>query len=148
MLFKFEYLALLSLGLGAHAIPLSTPNEVQVAKRGAALNAFLNYLLSYLPAINTTITDATSIITGLDNILADLTGAQETYNELGGTCREYTVIFARGTAEPGNVSMQISPRVDQPNIQLSLGWGPRRTTVVRRIGRQIWLLCADYSGSE
>lgn len=117
MLFKFEYLALLSLGLGAHAIPLSTPNEVQVAKRGAALNAFLNYLLSYLPAINTTITDATSIITGLDNILADLTGAQETYNELGGTCREYTVIFARGTAEPGNVSMQISPRVDQANIQ-------------------------------
>lgn len=112
MLFKFKYLALLSLGLNAHAIPLAEPNEVHVAKRGAALNAFLNYLLSYLPAINTTITDATSIITGLDSILADLTGAQETYNELGGACREYTVIFARGTAEPGNVSTQISPRVD------------------------------------
>lgn len=112
MLLKFKYLTLLSLSLSAHAIPLTKPNEVHVAKRGAALNAFLNYLLSYLPAINTTITDATSIITGLDSVLAHLTGAQETYNELGGACTEYTVIFARGTAEPGNVRTQISPRVD------------------------------------
>lgn len=106
MFFKFAYLALISLGLNAYAFPLAEPNEVHVTKRGAVLNAFLSNLLSYLPAINTTITDATSIITGFDNILAALTGAQETYNELGGPCTKYTVIFARGTAEPGNVCAQ------------------------------------------
>jgi hypothetical protein len=103
MFCKLENLVLLFIALNTYAFPLAEPNEVKIKERGAGLNSFLSILLSHLPAINTSITDATQIITGFDNILGALTGAQETYNELGGTCTEWTVIFARGTAEPGNV---------------------------------------------
>lgn len=106
MFFKLEKLILLFIALNTYALPFAEPNEVHIKERGAGLNSFLNILLSHLPAINTSITDATQIITGFDNILGALTGAQETYNELGGTCTEWTVIFARGTAEPGNVCKQ------------------------------------------
>lgn len=101
--FKLQCLALIFLGFNAYAFPLAEPNEVQISERGAGLNSFLNILLSHLPAIDTSITDATGIITSFDNLLGALTGAQDTYNELGRPCTEWTVIFARGTAEPGNV---------------------------------------------
>jgi hypothetical protein len=103
MFFKLEYLVPIFIGLNTYAFPLAEPNEVHITERGAGLNSFLSILLSHLPAINTSITDATGIITSFDNILGALTGARETYNELGGSCTEWTVIFARGTAEPGNV---------------------------------------------
>ncbi|OOQ88217.1 Cutinase [Penicillium brasilianum] len=109
MFCKLENLVLLFIALNTYAFPLAEPNEVTIKERGAGLNSFLSILLSHLPAINTSITDATQIITGFDNILGALTGAQETYNELGGTCTEWTVIFARGTAEPGNVGVLVGP---------------------------------------
>ena len=103
MFLKLQSLALIFIGLNAYAFPLAEPNEVHIKKRGPGLNSFLSVLLGHLPAINTSITDASGIITSFDNILGALTGAQETYNELGRSCTEWTVIFARGTAEPGNV---------------------------------------------
>lgn len=109
MFFKLKNLALIFIGLNAQAFPLPEQNDVHITERGAGLNSFLSILLSHLPAINTSITDATSLITGFDDILGALTGAQETYNELGGTCTEWTVIFARGTAEPGNVGVLVGP---------------------------------------
>ncbi|OKP13801.1 Cutinase [Penicillium subrubescens] len=109
MFFKLQSLALIFLGFNAYASPLAEPNEVHISERGAGLNSFLNLLLSYLPAIDTSVTDATGIITDFDNLLGALTGAQETYNELGRSCTEWTVIFARGTAEPGNVGVLVGP---------------------------------------
>lgn len=105
MFFKIQSLVLIFIGLNAYAFPLAEPDEVHISERGAGLNSFLSILLSHLPAINTSITDATGIITAFDNLLGALTFAQETYNELGGSCTEWTVIFARGTAEPGNVCL-------------------------------------------
>jgi cutinase len=43
-------------------------------------------------------------------VLAALTGEPTTYNELASSsCAAYTVIFARGTTEPGNVGILVGP---------------------------------------
>lgn len=94
---------LILLGLHIYAAPLPEEADVKFTKRGAKLNEFLNLLISHLPAVSESLTKGTSIITNFDKLLGTLTSAQETYNEAGGTCKEWTVVFARGTAEPGNV---------------------------------------------
>jgi hypothetical protein len=117
MFFKLEYFILIFIGLNAYAFPLAEPDDVHITERGAGLNSFLSILLGHLPAINTSITDASQLITSFDTLLGALTGAQETYNELGGACTEWTVIFARGTAEPGNVREQIRTVCNYANAQ-------------------------------
>ncbi|CRG87219.1 Cutinase [Talaromyces islandicus] len=93
----FSSLAVLGLG-----VPLSLRNTV--------LNEFLTILLKNLPDINQDLNDGTSLITGLDTLLAKAIGATTTYNELGNeSCADYTLIFARGTAEPGNVGVLVGP---------------------------------------
>ena len=92
------------LGLNVFAAPLPEGNDAHISKRGATLNAFLGFLLDNLPVTSETITKSTAIITNLSKLLGTLTGAQDTYNEAGGACKEWTVVFARGTSEPGNVS--------------------------------------------
>jgi cutinase len=98
---KLYFLTFLSL-LG---LTLASP----AAKRETALNAFLSILLDYLPDISGTISAVSGILTDFEDLLADLTGVQTTYNELGGRCTEYTIIFARGTTEPGNVGVLVGP---------------------------------------
>ncbi|KAH6679250.1 putative cutinase, partial [Halenospora varia] len=78
-------------------------------KRETALNAFLALLLDYLPDIDGSINAVTGVLTAFEQFLALITGTQTTYNELGGTCKAYTVIFARGTTEPGNVGILVGP---------------------------------------
>lgn len=82
-----------------------------LTKRETLLNEFLAYLVEYLPDVDETLTDATSVITDLDDVLADLLDATTTENELvdGSSCAEYTLIFARGTAEPGNMGVLVGP---------------------------------------
>jgi hypothetical protein len=91
------------------ALARATPLPLE--QRNTVLNEFLSDLLEYLPDINTTINDATSIITDLDDVLADLTGAKTTENQLtsGGSCAKYTLIWARGTSEPGNMGVLVGP---------------------------------------
>jgi hypothetical protein len=96
---------ILLLPLLALSLPLSPP-----VRRNTPLNEFLSELLKLVPNINEDINDATGAITVLDNALAAVTGAQTSYNELGsGSCTDYTVIFARGTSEPGNVGVLVGP---------------------------------------
>lgn len=106
MLFKLEFMLLTLLGLNTYATPLPAASEMQLTKRDAGLNAFLGILIDHLPAVSESLTESTSLITSFDKLLGALTGAQETYNEAGGTCKEWTVVFARGTAEPGNVCVK------------------------------------------
>ncbi|KAF8864885.1 putative cutinase [Acephala macrosclerotiorum] len=90
-------------------IPASIPQDRDLTSRETALNAFLTILLDNLPDISGTLSAVVGVLTDLETLLADLTGEQTTYNELGGTCQEYTVIFARGTSEPGNVGILVGP---------------------------------------
>lgn len=104
-----HYLSVLSLGVAVSAVPVQERRDVGLVERGAEFNNFLSILLSNIPVIDTTVTTGASVITEFDKVLAALTGAQTTYNELGGTCKKYTVIFARGTSEPGNVCASKPP---------------------------------------
>jgi hypothetical protein len=93
------YSSLAVLGLG---LPL--------ALRNTLLNEFLTALLQHLPDISEDLTDGTTLITDLDTVLGAITGATTTYNDLdSGSCAEYTLIFARGTAEPGNFGVLVGP---------------------------------------
>lgn len=103
MLLNLQLVLLSLLGLHIYAAPLPEETNARISKRGAKLNEFLNVLIGHLPIISVSLTKGTSLITNFDKLLGALTGAQETYNEAGGTCKEWTVVFARGTAEPGNV---------------------------------------------
>ncbi|CAG7950387.1 unnamed protein product [Penicillium olsonii] len=109
MIFKFQLLFLSLLGLGVYSAPLSGRNEAQITKRGAKLNEFLNVLLEHLPVVSESLNQGTALITNLSKLLGTLTGAQDTYNEAGGSCKEWTVVFARGTSEPGNVGILVGP---------------------------------------
>lgn len=106
---RFSFWAVLSLIGLTLASPVPNPESKDLVKRETALNAFLTVLLEYLPALDGTISSVVDVLTVFENLLALLTGEQTTYNELGGTCKTYTVIFARGTTEPGNVGILVGP---------------------------------------
>jgi cutinase len=108
---KLSFLAFLSVvGLTlASPVPETAAGKGNLQKRETALNAFLTVLLEYLPAIDATISSLVDVLTDFEDLLVLITGDQDTYNELGGPCTEYTVIFARGTTEPGNVGILVGP---------------------------------------
>jgi len=106
---RFYFWALLSLVSLILASPVPDLGPKDVVERETPLNAFLTILLDHLPAIDGTIAAVAGVLTVFENLLALLTGEETTYNELGGTCKTYTVIFARGTTEPGNVGILVGP---------------------------------------
>jgi len=109
MLFSFYALSCL-LGLSlASPVPAETVGNRDLVKKETSLNAFLTILLEYLPAVDDTIAALADVLTDFEDLLVDLTGYQDTYNQLGGPCTEYTLIFARGTTEPGNVGILVGP---------------------------------------
>jgi len=93
----------------ASPIPPSSIESAAFDKRDTSLNAFLSLILNHLPAVDGSITAVSNVLTVFENFLAFITGEQTTYNQLGGPCTEYTVIFARGTVEPGNVGILVGP---------------------------------------
>jgi len=106
---KFSVWALIYLFAIALAVPVPELGPRDLDERETALNAFLTILLDNLPALDGTISSLVGVLTVFENLLALLTGEQTTYNQLGGTCTTYTVIFARGTTEPGNVGILVGP---------------------------------------
>lgn len=106
---RFSLWALLSLVAFALAAPIPDLHPEELVERETPLNAFLTVLLDHLPALDGTISAVAGVLTVFENLLALLTGEKTTYNELGGTCKTYTVIFARGTTEPGNVGILVGP---------------------------------------
>ncbi|KUJ23206.1 carbohydrate esterase family 5 protein, partial [Mollisia scopiformis] len=91
-------------------VAVSTLQDRDLIERNTPLNEFLTILLDNIPDISGDISDVVGVLTDFEALLADLTGEQTTYNELGSSaCAEYTVIFARGTTEPGNVGILVGP---------------------------------------
>jgi cutinase len=106
---RFSFWAIISLVGLALASPVPNLNSKDLVKRNTPLNAFLAVLLDYLPTVDGTFNSVGEVLTVFENLLALLTGEQTTYNQLGGACTAYTVIFARGTTEPGNVGILVGP---------------------------------------
>ncbi len=86
-----------------------SPNPNELAERETDLNAFLSLLLDHLPAIDGTLTAISGILTTFQGFLALVSGKKTTYNQLASSCKPYTVVFARGTVEPGNVGILVGP---------------------------------------
>lgn len=110
---KFSLWTLFALFGLTLASPLPELSNRAQDKRDQALNTFLAILLDHLPTLDGTITEVVGVLTAFENVLAFLTGQKTTYNELGGSCKAYTVIFARGTTEPGNVGILVGPPLFQ-----------------------------------
>lgn len=114
---RVQFLALASLFALTFASPIpssslqsvSPATREEIAKRQTPLNTFLDLLLDNLPAINGPIEAVTGVLTTFEYLLAFLTLQQTTYNDLRGTCKPYTILFARGTTEPGNVGILVGP---------------------------------------
>ena len=107
--YLWTLLSLVGLTIASPVPATASPLERNLEKRETVLNAFLTILLEYLPALDASISSLVGVLTAFEELLALLTGDQITYNELGNACTEYTVVFARGTTEPGNVGILVGP---------------------------------------
>lgn len=92
----------------ASPVPVNV-RERELAERKISVNSFLDLLFTYFPHIDGTVAAVADILTDFETLLVDVTGEKVTYNELGGPCTEYTLIFARGTTEPGNMGIFVGP---------------------------------------
>lgn len=72
------------------------------------INAFLAEIALLFP-FSGLISDISGLLTAAEQTLASFFGIQTTQNGLSGSCGAVTVIFARGTTEPGNVGVLVGP---------------------------------------
>ena len=94
--------------------PSGTTTSSSLLLQNRNFNSLLSTILDFLPDVDSVINDAVSIIADISDLVADVTDTSTTENGLGGgggamRCTDYTVIFARGTAEPGNVGVLAGP---------------------------------------
>lgn len=107
---RFAALAILSFIVLSIANPLPQPPATRnLDIRGAKLNALVTILLDHLPKVNGAIDKVASVMTSFEKLVAFITGEKTTYNDLPGSCKPYTVVFARGTLELGNVGILVGP---------------------------------------
>lgn len=104
-------LLLLPLALSSPvAIPAETP---QVLEQRTSINTLLALISSLFP-IEQTLSAASDLISAADSALALALGYTTTYNQLTATnaqCGDVTLIYARGTDEPGNVGALVGPEL-------------------------------------
>jgi hypothetical protein len=72
------------------------------------INTFLAEIALLFP-FSGLISDISGLLIAAEQTLAFLFGIQTTQNGLSGSCGAVTVIFARGTTEPGNVGVLVGP---------------------------------------
>lgn len=104
--YKMRSAALLTALLAGQAFAYPKPVIQSTSKRGwPSINAFLTEIAKIMP-IGDTITAACDLIGDGEDIAADLFGIDNTENE---ACGDVTVVFARGTCDPGNVGVLVGP---------------------------------------
>lgn len=115
---KLSSFLLLPLALKASA--LATPPSPSLLQPRLDLNDVLA-LISELFPVDVALDTASAIIAAADQALADLLSLTTTYNDLeDGDCGDVTLIFARGTDEPGNVGALVGPEL-YAALQTALG---------------------------
>jgi len=107
---RFILIAILTFIPISLANPLPQTSAIRdVEIRGAKLNAFVTVLLDHLPKVNGAIDKVAGIMTTFEKVVAFITGEKTTYDDLSGGCKPYTIVFARGTLELGNVGVLVGP---------------------------------------
>jgi cutinase len=115
MLLEFLTLTMHFLSL-VHGLPNLSPRQTIPIPPALAqfpsgpLNEFLT-LISTLPEGAAALDAVGLVLTPLQQTLADATGTDTTEDDLeqNAPCADLTVIFARGTTEPGNVGLLTGP---------------------------------------
>lgn len=79
-----------------------------IYSRQININSFLAEIAILCP-FSGIISDISGLLVAAEQTLAFLFGIQTTQNGLSGSCGPVTVIFARGTTEPGNVGVVAGP---------------------------------------
>lgn len=110
---KLSSSVLLSLALSASASPVPAPVAVAVSTTTLQPRLDINDVLAWITSlfpVDVSIDVATSVIAAAGQTLATVLGYSTTSNDLtNGECADVTLIFARGTAEPGNVGSLVGP---------------------------------------
>lgn len=98
---------LLPLALSATALTVATP--VTSIEPRTSINSILA-LISTSISSSTVYTTSSGIMNAISEVIATLEGVQTTHNDVkDGDCGHVTLIFARGTGEPGNVGSLVGP---------------------------------------
>src|SRR6266487_2733393 len=100
----FLALSFLSLVFTA-PITSPTPSDELISRD---INSFLALIANLFP-FSGIIQDISSLLIAAEDTLAFVTGTSTSENDLSGSCKDVTVIWARGTTEPGNVGVLIGP---------------------------------------
>ncbi|KAF3763112.1 family 5 carbohydrate esterase [Cryphonectria parasitica EP155] len=99
----------LSTQASAWAIPSSYASRALSLVPRLDINEILALITELFP-VDVTLEDAQGLIEAGDEALALALGYSTTYNDLtDGECADVTLIFARGTDEPGNVGALVGP---------------------------------------
>ena len=75
------------------------------------LNVLITEIMRVAPLVNGVVDAVAGLVTDLEAEVASDTKAQTTYNEFdeNQSCSAYTLLFARGTTEPGNLGIFTGP---------------------------------------
>jgi len=106
------YLAVLMGSHAALAHPVDEAAAELALRQTNPLNPFLA-LVTNVPPINLLVNGAGGTLTNLEGLLVPLSGGPTTQNDLESNkpCAAMTLIFARGTTEPGNMGVFAGPQL-------------------------------------
>ncbi|OAA82458.1 Cutinase [Akanthomyces lecanii RCEF 1005] len=94
-------------GTAALAVPTSFDHDYsELAERGVDINNFINAILNYFPG-QMALQDACSIIGKGETLLGKAFQLLPDSNSNG--CDDVTIVYARGTCDPGNVGILVGP---------------------------------------
>lgn len=102
---------LVSAGLAVYGLP--TDKTALTSRQSNPLNPFLS-VITNLPPTNLLVDGAAGALTNLEGLLVPVVGGTNQSDiETGKPCAQMTVIFARGTTEPGNMGVFAGPQLIQ-----------------------------------
>lgn len=100
---------LLPLAMAVSALSLPQAAKPRTIEPRISINTILAWISELFP-VDVVLADSTALILAADEALALVLGYGTTSNDLtDGDCGDVTLIFARGTDEPGNVGSLVGP---------------------------------------
>lgn len=110
-LFAHSVALLLSVGCGVYGLPVDIADLM--SRQSNPLNPFLS-IITNLPPTNLLVDGAAAGLTNIEGLLVPVVGGTTQSDlETNKPCAQMTIIFARGTTEPGNMGVFAGPQLVQ-----------------------------------